>query len=304
MNKSLTALCFVVGFSTLLSAQQTEVGVLLLAHGGAAEWNARVMDVAKTVDATRPTEVALGMASRAAIQTAVDRLTARGATEIVAVPMFISSWSSVITSTEYLLGARSDKPAELAIFAKMTHGSSPASANAHAGHDMADPTSRVTSTLPIRMTAAFNQHPLIGEVLVERARSISESPANESLILVAHGPVSDDDNEKWLIDLRALAVQVNAVIPFASVEAITVRDDAGPPLREAATRELRGLVERNRAAGRRVLIVPHLLSYGGIETGLRKRLEGLEYRTVAQGLLPDPRIAQWVLAQVSRSLIE
>ena len=64
MNKSVTALCFVVGFCTLLSAQQTKVGVLLLAHGGAAEWNARVMDVAKTVDATRPTEVALGMASR------------------------------------------------------------------------------------------------------------------------------------------------------------------------------------------------------------------------------------------------
>ena len=74
-----------------------------------------------------------------------------------------------------------------------------------------------------------------------------------------------------------------AVISFASVEAITIRDDAGPALREAASRELRGMVERNMGAGRRVLIVPHLLSYGGIEAGLRRRLEASSIESWPEG---------------------
>jgi sirohydrochlorin ferrochelatase len=61
-------------------------GILLLAHGGSAEWNARVTELAATVNATRPTEVAFGMAARATSQEAIDKLVTRGATEIVAAP--------------------------------------------------------------------------------------------------------------------------------------------------------------------------------------------------------------------------
>lgn len=50
------------------------------------------------------------------------------------------------------------------------------------------------------------------------------------------------------------------------------------------------------ALGRRVLIVPHLLSFGGIEKGLLKRLEGLEYTITTQALIPDDRVVEWVLA--------
>lgn len=45
----------------------------------------------------------------------------------------------------------------------------------------------------------------------------------------------------------------------------------------------------------RVLIVPLLLSYGGIEPGIRKRLDGLTYTMADHGLLPDERLARWVL---------
>lgn len=52
---------------------------------------------------TRLWEVAFGMAIRAYIQAAIDRLVARGVTEIVAVPLLLSSWSPVLTATAYLL---------------------------------------------------------------------------------------------------------------------------------------------------------------------------------------------------------
>jgi hypothetical protein len=50
------------------------------------------------------------------------------------------------------------------------------------------------------------------------------------------------------------------------------------------------------------LIVPHVLSFGGIEQGVKRQLDGLEYAMTPQGLIPDPRIAQWVLESASESL--
>src|SRR5688500_11214861 len=96
-------------------------GILMLAHGGSAERNSHVTALAAEVDRTAPTEVAFGMATRSTIQAGIDRLVARGVTEIVAVPLFVSSWSSIITSTEYLLGLRAEAPRALALFAKMDH---------------------------------------------------------------------------------------------------------------------------------------------------------------------------------------
>ncbi len=288
------------GWSAAAFAQApAKSGVLLLAHGGSGPWNDRVADVVKAVDGSIPTEVAFGMASRASIQSAIDKLTSRGVTEIVAVPLFVSSHRAVITSTEYLLGLRSEAPKDLAIFAKMNHGShgAPAAAD-HSAHGApaADPASPVTTALKIRMTPALNRHPLVGAIVADRAKSISKAPDKEAVILVAHGPVPDEDNRRWLEDMGVLAQQTRASAPYASVDYITVRDDAGPAMREAATKELRDKVQAQIALGRRVLIVPHLMSFGGIEQGVRKRLEGLDYTMTEQALMPDDRIVQWVMA--------
>ena len=274
-------------------------GILLLAHGGAPAWNDNVLAIARDLDATRPTEVAFGMATRANIQAAIDRLAAKGATEIVAVPLFVSSHSSVVRSTEYLLGLRPDAPADLARFAKMSHGGghgAPANGHAasgHAAHAAADGTAPIVTTLPVRMTDALNRHALLGAIVADRARAISTAPAREAVILVAHGPVPDGDNALWLADMRALASHVTG---YASVDILSLRDDAPAPVRDAATADLRAKVTAARGQGRDVLIVPVLLSYGGIERGLKTRLEGLEYRLPAQGIAPDARLAEWVLA--------
>jgi sirohydrochlorin ferrochelatase len=246
------------------------------------------------------------MASRGSIQAAIDRLGARGVTQIVAVPLFVSSYSSVITSTEYLLGLRQEAPADLKIFARMDHSShGTAGGNDHTSHGAtADATTPVTTSLPVQMTTALNRHLLVGQIAADRAKSISTQPENEAVVLIAHGPVPEDDNQRWLADMAVIAEQVRGAAPFASVDYMTVRDDAGAQLRAAATADIRSRVERHLAAGRKVLVVPHVLSFGGIENGLRKRIEGLDYQMAGQGLMPDPRIAQWVLAQVRRALTE
>jgi sirohydrochlorin ferrochelatase len=280
-------------------ADAGETGVLLLAHGGRADWNAAVTALAQKVDSRAPTEVAFGMATRATIQTGIDRLVQRGVKEIVAVPLFVSSHSTVIDATEYLLGARTEAPPALKIFARMNHGPA-ASTPGHAEHGAADPpaedgTRPVQSPVPIRMTAALNQHPIVADILASRAKSISRDPAREVAIIVAHGPVSDAENALWLADMKVLAEKVGQAIPFRRVDYLTVRDDAPPPLRAQATADFRQAVARATDEGARVLIVPLLMSFGGIEAGIRTRLEGLDYAMAAQGLVPDDRIATWVL---------
>ena len=282
-----------------LSEHRESKGILLLAHGGSPEWNAQVTRLASDVDRSAPTEVAFGMATRANIQGAIDRLQARGATEIVAVPLFVSSWSSVITATEYLLGQRAEAPPELAVFAKMNHGGHHGAD--HGAHAAADPQSPVQSRIPIRMTPALNAHPIVADILASRARSISHNAANEAVVIVAHGPVADAENVRWLEDMRSIASRIGAGSEFASIDCITLRDDAPKPVRDQATADLRALVSRRLADGRRVLIVPLLVSFGGIERGLRERLDGLAYTMPASGLVPDERLVTWILAMAGSS---
>jgi sirohydrochlorin ferrochelatase len=274
-------------------------GVLILAHGGAKGWNDEVDALARKVDGTLPAEVAFGMATRQNIQDAIDRLIKRGVREIVAVPLFISSHSSVVTSTEYLLGARPVAPPELAIYAKMSHG--------HGAHDHgaapaapSDPTSPVKSPVPIRMATALDADPVVAEILVSRARAISQDAARETVVLVAHGPVSDAENAQWLADMGSLAGIMRGKSGFQGIEYLTVRDDAPEPIRAQAAAELRSVVERAASRSDRVLLVPLLVSYGGIEAGIRKRLEGLSYTMSPQALLPDDRLAGWVLDAARR----
>ena len=40
------------------------------------------------------------------------------------------------------------------------------------------------------------------------------------------------------------------------------------------------------------------MSFGGIEQGIRKRLDGLAYTMADQGLMPDARVGAWMQASV------
>ncbi|HLG55275.1 MAG TPA: CbiX/SirB N-terminal domain-containing protein [Vicinamibacterales bacterium] len=274
-----------------------ERGILLLAHGGSADWNARVMELAAQVDKNKPTEVAFGMATRANIQSGIDRLAARGVTDIVAVPLFISSWSSIVTSTEYLLGLRSEAPAALAAYAKMNHAQPGSNGAAgHDGHTATDGTSPIKSPVPVRISPALNDHPIVAEILATRARSISRNAAEEALVIVAHGPNEDHDNRRWLADMASLAARIRSAEPFGAIDYLTLRDDAPKPVRDQATAELREVVMKHSREGRRVLIAPLLVSFGGIDRGLRERLEGLTYTMAGSGLVPDERLVSWALA--------
>lgn len=269
-------------------------GILLLAHGGREDWNREVLELASKVDEERPVEVAFGMANKRAIQAAVNRLAEREVTGIVAVPLFISSHSSVIRATEYLLGKRDDAPPQMEAFARMSARRAEADGGTDPDFDWTTP---IETSLPVELTGALDAHATVAEILIARALEVSETPADEVVVVVAHGPSSEEDNDLWLGNMNVLVERMRDATSFGRIDHLTVRDDASDDVQAKATQELRSVVERGAREGKSVLIVPLLLSYGGIEKGIRERMEGLDYRMSAQGLLPDDRLARWVLAQ-------
>ena len=293
-----TSVLLVVLAAALLAPGVVQAqGILLLAHGGGDDWNGEVLAVAARIDSSQPVEVAFGMANKRTIQDAVDRLAERDVSSIVAVPLFVSSHSSVLRATEYLLGSRDDAPPELESFARMSARRDAAGAANDTGFDRTTP---VETTVPISVTTALDGHALVAEILISRAVDVSRTPQEEVAVVVAHGPSSADDNARWLEDMEILAERMRRQTDFSRIEYLTVRDDAAEPVRSQATAELRALVEGVVQEGESVLIVPLLLSYGGIEAGIRRRLEGLPYRMAHQALLPDERLSQWVLLQAAK----
>ena len=269
-------------------------GILLLAHGGSDDWNREVLALAERVESARPVEVAFGMANKRTIRDAVDRLAEREVSNIVAVPLFVSSHSSVMRATEYLLGSRDEAPPELQAFARM---GARRDADRPDDEPAFDRTTPLEAPVPIAVTTALDDHALVADILLSRVADVSRMPEDEVVVLVAHGPSSEEDNALWLDSMRTLADRMRPRTRVSRIECLTVRDDARDPVRSQATAALRAVVEGADRQGKSVLIVPLLLAYGGIEVGIRRRLEGLPYRMARQALLPDERLSQWVLMQ-------
>ncbi len=160
----------------------------------------------------------------------------------------------------------------------------------------------VTLHAPVIMTHPLDNDPVVADILLERAARISEHPDQEAVVLVAHGPVSDEDEARWLSSMDQLAREIKGRGGFRAVVPVTMRDDAPEPVREAATQRMRRAVQELGQGGR-VLVVPLLLANGGIEQKIPQRLEGLSYVLQEQALLPHPKVAQWIASQVSEAAV-
>lgn len=268
-------------------------GILLMAHGGDASWNAEIAGLRDEVDAKVPTEIALGMADPRALQAAVDRLENRGVRRIAAVPLFVHTRSEVLDQTRYALGL-SDKPSAV------LRGAYERMAREHAGHDAAGShahsfsTERVKLPLPLVLAPALDDHPLVARILVERALALSREPARETVVLVAHGPVDDAALPAWQETLGALAALVREGGGFKAAFSGMLRDDAAPPVRAVAVADLRTTVSAAGSGGR-ALVVPVLIARGGIERKIARDLAGLDYAWDGRTLMPHAGFGSWIL---------
>lgn len=225
-----------------------------------------------------PTEVAFGMGmtrqEARGFQEAVNRLEQQGVSQILVVPLLVSSHSTVFRQFEYLFGQR------------------PQPEWSQAGPP-------VHVHVPVVMGRGLDDSPLVADILLERARALSRSPSTETVVLVAHGPVDDEDQERWLATMKRVAARIQQAARFRDVISLTMRDDAPEPVKGRAAQELRALVQAASRQGR-VLVIPVLMARGGVEHKIPKLLHGLRYAYDGQTLLPHAKIAQWIAWQTVR----
>jgi sirohydrochlorin cobaltochelatase len=156
------------------------------------------------------------------------------------------------------------------------------------------------------MTRALDDSPVVAEILYDRIRELSRNVSNETVIIVGHGPNPEEDNRNWVASMESLSAQILEKQKKEGhvsklILSVTVRDDADKVIYEQAKENLRGLV---RQAGKQgdVIVVPLLLSKGGVEQGIVKRLEGLTYKWSGNTLLPDSRFEQFISASVTAGI--
>ncbi|MDA0330034.1 MAG: hypothetical protein O2958_13640 [Gemmatimonadetes bacterium] len=250
---------------------------MVMAHGGTPEWNRHVADAVAPLAREVPTAVAYGMADPATLRAALDSLRARGVQRVAVVRMFLSG-ESFLEQTQYYLGLSETPPDH---FIHMSHGGGV--------HE--------TTTTPILhgMEVATHFDGLLtsgeaGMISVQRVAELSSDPAQESVLLVAHGMGDEGENQRVLAAMRSAADLIRTR-EFARVEIATLREDWAAE-RVIAEADMRAFVRGETAEGRRVLVIPMRLAGFGPYAEV---LAGLEYQA-GDGLLPHPGISDWLRA--------
>jgi sirohydrochlorin ferrochelatase len=285
--KAIAILSVVAAFaSTAPTFAQSSIGTVVIAHGADEAWNAQVRRVIAEVRGTGgPIEASFLMGPQAAthrFQDVVARMAAAGAHEIVVVPLLVSSHSGHYDQIRYLVGELDSIPQT------MLH------------HLHVAGIERPESAVKLRLTRAIDNSPDAARVLAERAKALAQSPTEQALFLIGHGPSSIEDLAQWMRNLREIADTVRAVTGFRDVRTGLVQDDAPPAVRAEAVARVRDLIELQAAAtGRPVVVVPVLISKGRLTSEtLPADLTGLPIAYSGEALLPHPALARWIEARV------
>ena len=285
---------FLLLFLTVTDSRATEpgvkTGILVMAHGGSPEWDTAVVESVAPLGSSLPVRIAFGMAQPGPLQQAVGELEAEGVTDIAVVGLFVSS-QSFREQIEYLLGLSSEPPAMYLHH----HGGGDLTMNHHIEMipgNLAPPPIQKNATLILNREGLYDSDK-VGRIMVERVASLSLSPDKESVLILAHGEGDNSLNNQWLSRVDDLATQVRRSGPFRHVQVETLREDWQDE-RARAEKRIRNYVQAQGGHGNSVLVVPfRLFGFGPYATVL----EGLEYVSDQQALLPHPIITDWIRDQ-------
>jgi sirohydrochlorin ferrochelatase len=245
-------------------------GILIISHGSRSlEW-VRLVDEA--VEAMRvPQGVPvfssfLEIVEGRLIQDGILQLESLGVTDIIVVPLFVSSGSTHIDEISYALGVKPEPllPTDMKPFAI---------------------NSRVHFTAPI------DDDPDIARILYEKMKPLSADPSKEIALLVGHGSVERGFHLLWRRGLERLAARLKTLGGFDEV-------DTAMLLPDQISRKMH--LWRMRKPDHTVLVVPLFVSEGYFTNEvIPSRLTGYIYRYSGRSLLPHPLLSRWMERQTA-----
>lgn len=261
------------------------LGLVIMPHGSTQPWNDAVESTIQPLRSKYPIEMAYGMGDPYIIQDAVSRLEQRGIRRIVFVRMYALD-HHMKSLTDYILGLSEDA-------AELGHGG---------GHDHAAEAPPQVRTAALFSTfGGYEQNPEITQVLHKRIAEMSQDPANETVLLIAHGEGTDEGNDKWLAVMNQNIERLRQDLHCAklkAVQALTVRED-WPKEREQAVATARAAIEAAGKNGRVLVVANRLYGSGPYKT----MLKGLTYEMNEKGLV-DPVLTRWLEDGVRRLIAE
>lgn len=274
--------------STIARAQSADAfGVLVMAHGGSKQWNEYVLAAVEPLRGKYKVDVAFGMADAASLQRSVTSLELQGVRRIGVVRLFVSG-ESWYERTQQILGIVPGAPTRPAQDAHAGHDH-----HEHAGHSMEFWRVDSHSTF-VLSTEGLADAREMDAILAERAMQLSENPASEDILILAHGPGDDAENARWIEKIAARTQSIRDARAFRRVEVHTLRED-WPEKRVAAERDVREFVLRAQRENGRAVVIPFRVEGFGPYS---KVLEGLDYAADGIGLLPHPNVTKWIERQI------
>ncbi len=253
------------------------IGVLIMPHGSTRPYNDGLKRVIAPLKKQYRVEMAPGMGDPLILEQAVRRLEDGGITHIVFVRMYALK-NHMKARTDYILGLSDEPP-------KRGHGALP---------------QRIRSSAVFTTFGGYEESPLIAEILRERILAISKAPSRETVILLAHGRMEDENDRRWreVMENNIRLIKAELTQPFRDIIAMTLRED-WPDKRKEALNKIRQVIEQGNEDNGRVLIISNRLYGSGPYPRL---LEGLEFTLNGQGLVPHPNITRWLEEGVRMAL--
>lgn len=266
-------------------ASKDEVAVLIMPHGSIQPYNDGVEQVIASLRKRYRVELAYGMADPLVLNQAVQTLEREGYKRAVFVRMYALE-GHMKAESDYILGIEAHSPAQ----GHDGHG---------AGSNQASPP-RARTAMLFETFGGYEEDPLIADILRERILENSKQPSNETVILLAHGSMGEEENARWeaMMNTNIARIKENLPQPFRAIRAMTLRED-WPDKREQALADIKAAIEQGNRDGGRVLIVANRLYGSGPYSRL---LEGAKFEMNNRGLAPHPKLALWLERRVEQTM--
>lgn len=267
-----------------VSSKSADFGVLVMAHGGGEEWDAAVAASLKQLEARYPMAVAFGMADAGSMERAVRELETAGVERVGVVRLFVSG-ESWYERTEQILGLREGAPSRADAMAMMAGKPAPR---------MPMGFWQIDTDLEFHLSEeGLADAEEMDQVLLTRIRALSRNPAEESVLVLAHGPGDDAENARWIQLISERTELARDRLGMADIRVFTLRED-WQDKREVAEQQIREFVQQAASRGHTTLVVPYrVMGFGPYH----EVLSGLDYRADETGLVPHDNVGLWLVNQ-------
>jgi hypothetical protein len=253
-----------------------ETGALLLAHGYGEEGDLDFHNSMTDISSHHITTLSLGMSMMTSkhIECALLDIRQKGAKKIYIVPISSTSHNTLVQQWEYIFGLRND----------------------HAYTKV-----KSLQTEDVVFLDPISDHNIAKKIVLDYAQEISTNPKNEIVVIIAHGPVGETDNELELELMENLASYVLEKGNFNAVRPFTLQDDAPKEIRSRNVKQIKEFIKNASLDGKNVLMVSNLMSGKGIQKKINEDFSDLDYKFNSKGFLTHPLFKEWILESIESS---